>query len=73
MKDNVQDCHIHHKRKSDEDRHVENNVIPSPTRNRKQKHQEEENNIHYERAVWYPEEHCNERTVQYERDNWRRS
>ena len=58
------------KRKSDEHRHVD---IPSPTRNRKQEHQEEETNIHYERAVRYLKEHCNERIVQYERDDWRRS
>ena len=57
-----------HERKSDEYRHVD---VPSPTRNSKQEHQEEETNIHYERAVRYFKEHCNERIVQYEADNWR--
>ena len=37
-----------HERKSDEYCHVD---VPSPTRNSKQEHQEEETNIHYERAV----------------------
>ena len=60
-----------HKRKSDEDCYVENNLVPSPTRSRKQEHQEEETNIHYERAVRYLEEYCNDRIVQYERDDWR--
>ena len=46
-------------------------VVPSPTRNRKQEHQEEETNIHYERAVRYLKEHRNERIVQYERDDWK--
>ena len=59
-----------HERKSDEYRHVD---VRSPTRSSKQEHQEEETNMHYERAVRYLKEHCNERIVQYEGDNWRRS
>ena len=59
-----------HERKSDEYRHVD---VRSPTRSSKQEHQEEETNMHYERAARYLKEHCNERIVQYEGDNWRRS
>ena len=61
---------LRHDRKSDEYCHVD---VRSPTRNSKQEHQEEETNIHYGRAVRYLKEHCNERIVQYDGDDWRRS